>query len=122
MKEIETMLRAIMDFRKIADGIDSAKEPKTYDLYHTILDYAVINTETAIKDRLELMVDTCDRLRQACARCRYIDECTELRSLAIDICGTSCPSRWTSIGIQGLTNGFYKRLVDGGEEVGTKGS
>lgn len=122
MKEIKTMLRAIMDFRKIAAGIDSVKDPKTYDLYQTILDYAVINVETTIKDRLELMVDSCIRLRQACVRCRYCDECTELRSLAIDICGTSCPIRWTASGIHALTNGIYNRIVEGGEEDDAKDS
>ena len=120
MKEFEPMHRAIMDFQKIADGIDSAKDPKAYDLYQTILDYAVSYAETVVKDQLELMVDSCTKLRQECVRCKYCDECAELRRLALDCCGSACPRRWTARGIQVLTSELYKQIADGGEEDVTK--
>lgn len=120
MKEFESMHRPIMDFRKIADGIDSAKDPKTYDLYRTILEYATGYAETVVKDQLELMVDSCTKLRQECVRCKYCDECAELRLLALDYCGSACPRRWTARGIQALTSELYKQIADGGEEDGTK--
>lgn len=124
MKEFESMHRAIMDFRKIADGIDSAKDPKTYDLYQTILEYATGYAETVVKDQLELMVDRCTDLRQACYRCKYCDECAELRSLALECCGSVCPIRWTAKGIQAMTQAItraiYVQPADGGEEDVTK--
>lgn len=120
MKEFEPMHRAIMDFRKIADGIDSAKDPKTYDLYQTILEYATGYAETVVKDQLELMVDSCTKLRQECVRCKYCDECAELRPLALDYCGSACPRRWTARGIQALTSELYKQIADGGEEDAAK--
>lgn len=120
MKEFEPMHRAITDFRKIADGIDRTKEPKTYDLYQTIFEYAAEYAETEVKTHLELTVDRCTDLRQACVRCMYCDECAELRSLAIDCCGSACPSRWTSKGIQAMTEELCRRIVNGGEEDVTK--
>lgn len=124
MKEFEPIHRPIMDFRKIADGIDWTKDPKTYDLYQTILEYASGYAETVVKDKLELMVDHCTDLRQACNRCKYCDECAELRSLALECCGSVCPIRWTVKGIQAMTQAItraiYVQLADGGEENDTK--
>lgn len=120
MKKFEPMHRAIMDFRKIADGIDSAKNPKIYELYQVILDYAASHAETAVKDRLELMVDSCTKLRQECVRCKYVHDCEELRWTAIDTCGSACPRRWSAKDVQNLTNELYVQLADGGEEYDTK--
>lgn len=120
MKEFEPMHRAIMDFRKIADGIDSAKDPKTYELYQVILDYAASYAETVVKDKLELMVDSCTKLRQECVRCKYFHDCDELLWTAIDTCGSACPRRWSAKDVQNLTNELYVQLADGGEEYDTK--
>lgn len=120
MKEFEPMHRAITDFRKIADGIDSVKDPEANDLYQTILDYAASYAETVVKDKLELMVDSCTKLRQECVRCKYVHDCEEIRWTAIDTCGSACPRRWSSKDVQNLTNELYVQLADGGEEDVTK--
>ena len=117
MKEFEPMHRAIMDFRKIADGIDSAKDPKTHELYQVILDYAVSHAEASIKDQLELMVDSCTKLRQECVRCKYVHDCEELHWIAIDTCGSACPRRWSAKDVQNLTSQLYVQLADGGEDA-----